>query len=195
MKRMLLGVGNVLSHDDGIGPTVARRLGGTEWTAVDCGTALENVGGLVSREAPDLLVVVDAARMGTPPGTARRIPLEQQSRMLGTTHGLPLAVALSFVAHAAGRIELIGVEPEDVSWGEGLSAATAEAVERLILTLKQGCLEQIPCLPEGGDVRQEEDVPTGLNAPAPERSTRSYCCSAPHRAVETPAGGCTQREE
>ena len=114
--------------------------------AVDCGTALENAAGLVEREAPDLLIVVDAARMGTRPGTVCRIPLPLQAQMLGTTHGLPLAIVLSHVGRAAHHVELIGLEPEDVSWGEGLSPRLAEAVECLVFTLKQGCLDDIPRL-------------------------------------------------
>lgn len=153
MKRMLLGVGNVLSHDDGVGPVVARRLSGSDWVAVDCGTALENAAGLVEQEAPDLLIVVDAARMGTSPGTVCRIPLSLQAQMLGTTHGLPLAVVLSYVGRAAGHVELIGVEPADISWGEGLSPRLMETVERLVSVLHKGALEEIPRL---GDVARME---------------------------------------
>ena len=57
MKRMLLGVGNRLSHDDGVGPVVAQALAESDWIAIDCGTALESTSGIVSRERPDLLVI------------------------------------------------------------------------------------------------------------------------------------------
>ena len=37
MKRMLLGVGDRLSHDDG-GPVVAQSLVGSDWIVINCGT-------------------------------------------------------------------------------------------------------------------------------------------------------------
>ena len=50
MKRMLHGVGNRLSHDGRVGLVVARALADSDWIAIDCGAALENVAGIVSRE-------------------------------------------------------------------------------------------------------------------------------------------------
>ena len=38
MKRMLLGVGDRLSHDDGVGSVVAQSLVGSDWIVINCGT-------------------------------------------------------------------------------------------------------------------------------------------------------------
>ena len=40
MKRIPLGVGTRLSASDGVGPVVAQALAGSDWIAIDCGTAL-----------------------------------------------------------------------------------------------------------------------------------------------------------
>ena len=151
MNRILLGVGNRLSRDDGAGPVLVERLAGSDWLAIDCGTSLENVGGVVSREKPDLLVIADAARMGLPPGEVRRLPRPSVDRMLVSTHGLPLTFFLDRLGSAAGRIVLIGIEPADLSFGEGLSAEVSVGVERLFqaLTSEPGGIESIPFL--GGD--------------------------------------------
>ena len=157
MNRVLLGVGNRLSRDDGAGPVLAERLVGSDWLAIDCGTSLENVGGVVSREEPELLVIADAARMGLPPGEVRRLPRPSVDRLLATTHGLPLAFFLDRLGAAAGEIVLLGIEPADLSFGEGLSADVSAAIERLIerLTSGPGAIESIPLLegdrsPKGG---------------------------------------------
>ena len=137
MKRMLLGVGNRLSHDDGAGPAVAAALADSAWMAVDCGTALENAAGLVSRERPDLLVIVDAATMDSPPGSLYRLPTQAEDRMLASTHGLPISFVLEHMKAAAAEILLIGIEPADLSFGEGLSPAVDAAVRDLVNRLRR----------------------------------------------------------
>lgn len=143
-KRMLLGVGNRLSHDDGVGPAVAQALADSDWMAIDCGTALENASGIVSREKPDLLVIVDAAMMNETPGHILRLPIEANDRMLASTHGLPLSFVLSHIGAAAKETVLIGIEPLDLSLGEGLTPTVAASVDRLAELLRTHDLSAIP---------------------------------------------------
>ena len=75
MRRAVLGVGNPLRRDDGVGVEVAAGVRGTDWEVLTAGLSVENALGIVRRLAPDLLVVVDAAEMGLPPGSVRRLPL------------------------------------------------------------------------------------------------------------------------
>jgi hydrogenase 3 maturation protease len=144
MKRMLLGVGNRLSHDDGAGPAVARALHDSDWMAVDCGTSFENAAGLVARERPDLLVIVDAAHMGSSPGTVLRLAVDAQDSMLASTHGLPLSFVLEHVRSFANSTVLIGIEPADLSFGEGLSPEVGAATRRLVGLLRGEDLSKIP---------------------------------------------------
>lgn len=145
MKRMLLGVGNRLSHDDGVGPVVATSIHGSAgWIAIDCGTSFENAAGLVLRERPDVLVIVDAAQMGTDPGTVLRLPMGTHDRMLASTHGLPLSFVLANLESAARDTAIIGVEPADLSLGEGLSMEVSRAAHALIRHLETDDLDSIP---------------------------------------------------
>jgi len=144
MKWMLLAVGNRLSRDDGAGPAVAEWLQDSEWSVVDCGASLENVAGLVTRERPDVLVIVDAARMGLPPGSIRRLPIGGCERMLISTHGLPLSFVLDRLGMDIARIVLLGIEPGDLSLGEGLSPSVEAAAASLAEVLRCGELDRIP---------------------------------------------------
>ena len=147
MKRMILGVGNRLSHDDGAGPTVASTIASLEhpgWIAIDCGTSLENAVGLVGKERPDLLILVDAAHMGLPAGSIRRLPVSSPDRMLASTHGLPLPFVLERLERPAGESVLVGIEPEDLSFGEGLSPAVEAAVARVVDLLQEDRWREIP---------------------------------------------------
>jgi len=144
MKRMLLGVGNRLSHDDGVGPFVAQTLASSsEWMAIDCGMALENASGLVTREKPDLLVIVDAATMGREAGTFLHLPTRANDCMLASTHGLPLPFVIERISASAREIVLIGIEPMDLSLGEGLSPVVEKAACQLVEILRNHDLEAV----------------------------------------------------
>jgi len=134
--RVLVGIGNRLSTDDGVGSIVAQRMAGVPgWTAIDCGTALENVVGRIGRDEPDAVILVDAARMGLPAGSIRRLPMPSADRMLVSTHGLPLSFALERVTIRVPCVTLVGIEPGDLSLGEGLSPAVSRAADRLVSIL------------------------------------------------------------
>jgi len=143
---VVLGVGNSLHGDDGAGPAVATgvaALGLPGVAAYDCGTAPENFTGVVRRAGPDLLVIVDAAEMGLPAGSVRRIPLERICDTAIGTHMLALSHLVRFLADAAGRIVVVGVQPLWMGEGEGLSAAVAGAVEEVVRCVWEGDVEGI----------------------------------------------------
>ena len=58
--------------------------------------------------------------------------------MLATTHGLPLSFFLDRLESVAKEIVLLGIEPADLSFGEGLSTEVREAVDRLAEALSAG---------------------------------------------------------
>lgn len=89
MARAILGVGNPLRRDDGVGPWVAERMRGTGWEVVVAGSRVENALGLVRRLAPDLLVVVDAAEMGLPRGASGGCPWRRRRGWSARPTGFP----------------------------------------------------------------------------------------------------------
>ena len=138
---VVLGVGNSLHGDDGAGPAVAAgiaALGLPGVAAYDCGTAPENFTGVVRRAGPDLLVIVDAAEMGLLAGSVRRIPLERICDTAIGTHMLALSHLVRFLADAAGRIVVVGVQPACMGDREDLSAAVAEGVAEVVRCVREG---------------------------------------------------------
>lgn len=146
-RKAVLGIGNPLRGDDGVGLWVVERLRGSSWHVIEAGASLENALGVVRRLAPEFLVIVDAAEMGLPPGSVRRLPNEESAQMLGSTHALPLSFLLSTVRDAVEEVALIGIQPADRSLGEGLTPEVLAAAEDLVARLKLGDLEPIPPLP------------------------------------------------
>jgi hydrogenase 3 maturation protease len=140
-KKILLGLGNPVGRDDAVGLRVAEALREAEWLSIPA-SALENVLSLVEKEKPKKLVIVDAAEMGLPPGTIRRLPLGKGAEMLGSTHGLPLSFLLSLVD--VPEVILIGIQPKEYGLGEGLSPEVQAAADSLIRLLRENREYEIP---------------------------------------------------
>ncbi len=143
---VLLGVGNSLNGDDGVGSWVAQRFRAPGWLAIDCGTAPENFTAVVRRAAPSTLVVVDAAALREPPGTMRRIPPTRIEDTGIGTHMLPLSHVLEFLRPSVGQIELVGIEPACLDVGAGLSSPVLDAGRQLLALLDAGRWHEIPLL-------------------------------------------------
>lgn len=140
MKEVILGIGNTLKGDDGIGVHVVERINeylkeveqkskqvksaGTkrEIIAINCGTAPENYTSIVREHVPDRLIVVDAAEMGLSPGSYRIIPPEKTGVMCISTHNMPLSLFASYVSDFCQDIVLIGIQPASMDFGAALSS-------------------------------------------------------------------------
>jgi hydrogenase 3 maturation protease len=144
--NILLGIGNPLNGDDGAGIWVAGQFRKEGWVSLSCGTAPENFTGIIRRTRPDCLVLVDAAAMGLFPGEYRIIPRHKIADVSMGTHQLPLSLLIDFLSDAAGRIVLIGIQPDRVITGEEISPRVREGAERLVHVLSSGELGRIPVL-------------------------------------------------
>ena len=143
MVRMLLGIGNPLRGDDGAGNYVADRFRAPGWITLDCGTIPENFTGVVRRERPDLLVLVDAADMGIAPGEFRIVQPDDIGAVTFGTHALPLNILIEFLSHDAERTLFIGIQPGMTGMNQALSDAVRVGAEKLIRVLERGDLEEI----------------------------------------------------
>lgn len=133
----ILGMGHRLRRDDGLGPELCDRLqaalaGDRSVLVVDGGPAPENCVGVLRAFRPDRVVVVDAARMGSEPGTVRWLSLQEPAGIGTSTHTLPLPMFCEYIQGSLGcEVRVLGIEPGDTSFGEGLTTPVELAVERL----------------------------------------------------------------
>ncbi len=138
---LILGVGNPLQGDDGVGVRVAEMLGARE---LPPGVKLEDAGtpglGLAAElEGWSRVIVVDAVRMGQRPGAWRRFGPEEvrliasgdvlASHEPGIAEGLALAQALDMLPD---EIVFYGVEPACCEMGQELSPAVSGALPGLV---------------------------------------------------------------
>jgi hydrogenase maturation protease len=138
MRVLVACVGNIFLGDDGFGTAVAAELARRELPE---GVRLHDYG--ISSvhllydllDGYDLLVLVDTvARQEGPPGTLYLIEPEVVGREPAPAidpHDLPPGGAVELVALLGGqvrRILVVGVQPERLEEGIGLSAPVQEAV-------------------------------------------------------------------
>jgi hydrogenase 3 maturation protease len=132
---VVLGVGNSLRGDDGVGPVVAEiivALKLSEVIAYNCGTTPENFTGVVRRAWPELLVIVDAAEMGLPAGSVRRIPVGRIHDTAIGTHMLALSHLVRFLVDVVDQVVVVGVQPACLWDGEGLSEEVEEGAWKIV---------------------------------------------------------------
>lgn len=140
MAVLVLGIGNLIMTDDGIGVRVVQRLAASHRfppgvAVVDGGTLGLDL--LPMLEGIDRLLIVDAVETGGPPGTMARlageeIPLAFRTKLSPHQMGLQdlLAVA-DLQGNLPGEMVLWGVQPESVEVGMELTAAVAAREELL----------------------------------------------------------------
>jgi hydrogenase 3 maturation protease len=152
---IVLGIGNPLGGDDAAGPCLVRMLkrrrqrtqkSYSEITAVDAATAPESYASTIRQHRPDLLILVDAADMGLPPGSLRAIPPEKISVLSFSTHHMPLSMFISYVQEFCGKVLLIGVQPGRTEMGKRLSEVVRKSTTELGEVILQGSVAEIPLL-------------------------------------------------
>ncbi len=139
MTILVLGIGNTLLSDEGVGIAAMRELETRfgprdDMLFLDGGTLSFTLAVPISECSA--LLVVDAAELEASAGTVRSFEGEEMDRFLGahrksSVHevGLLDLMSISLLAgHWPQRRALIGVQPAVVGWGEALTPAVAAAL-------------------------------------------------------------------
>jgi hydrogenase maturation protease len=141
---VVIGVGNEIMRDDGVGNVVVRRL-----QEEDLGPEVELIEGAVGGldlifdlEGRERAIIVDAARMGLEPGAVRLVRREEiEERMvpLASLHSLALhdVLELADISGLHLEITVVAVEPAEVLPGLGLSPAVEAAVPEMVRLVKE----------------------------------------------------------
>jgi hydrogenase 3 maturation protease len=140
-KIAVLGIGHELRGDDAVGIFVARGLEPLvplqeRLLVIDAGSAPENFTGTLRRFKPDLVLVVDAAQLGEPPGSARWLDWQDTVGLSASTHTLPMHVLCGYLVNELGcEIALLGIQPAHTAFGAPLSPSVRRAVDSAVRML------------------------------------------------------------
>lgn len=147
-ETLILGVGNSMRRDDGIGPEVIRLL--TERRAkkngrygltadtdlIDGGT--DGLGLIEYLKDYKKVIIVDAVDMKLHPGTVKIFTPKEAVISINkdslSTHGFGIAELIKLAEELDINPELVivGVQPGDISFGENLSKVVESEVKGLI---------------------------------------------------------------
>jgi hydrogenase 3 maturation protease len=127
-----LGIGNELRRDDSVGLAVIDGLGelidDPSISLVKCHEVPENFTGRVKRFNPACVILIDAADFGGAPGEVRVFELNELEGIEITTHRPSLAMLGEYLqSETSAGIFVIGIQPADREFGEGLSPAARRA--------------------------------------------------------------------
>lgn len=140
-KTLVLGVGNLLLSDDGVGVHVVQRLQERQTLpedvqVVDGGTCGLDL--LHFLEGVQRLIVVDAANMGLPPGSIRRLEGDAVPAFLAqkvSPHEINLPELL-FSAKLTGiypeQVVVLGIQPQSLETSLELTPPVAARVDELV---------------------------------------------------------------
>lgn len=150
MRIVVLGVGNTLLSDEGIGVRAVEKLQQDyalppEVVIIDGGTTGMEM--LDDLSKSDHIIIVDAVRSGRPPASIVRLAGEQVPVFFKTKlspHQIGLSdvlATLAFIGEAPGGITVIGVEPVSLETGMALSpqveARMPELMDLLVTELRE----------------------------------------------------------
>lgn len=136
---VILGIGSSLRKDDAVGVEILRRLVGRvpkNVRLIDCEAVPEKFTGKIRLLKPSHVLLIDAADLGCEAGEARLVPVNKIAGVALSTHAMPLYMLAEIVKKSVeAKVVLLGVQPKDVGFGEGLSSETEKAVERVVEVL------------------------------------------------------------
>ena len=142
-KLIVLGVGNELKSDDGVGPFVIKKLKeenieNDNVLFIDAKTVPENFTGKIRKENPTHLIIVDACLMDLDPGDMRIVDKDDFASIGISTHSMSLSFFVRYLEKDTEiRIMFVGIEPETMDWGERPTPIVERSANEFIENLKE----------------------------------------------------------
>ncbi len=139
-KVSVVGIGNPLRGDDGIGPEIIKRLNNPlpRLLLFDVGETPENYLGKIVKQKPDTIVLIDAVDFGSSPGTIKIIEKGDIRNESLSTHNLSLNLVAKYLQkETSADVFLLGVQPKTIEFGREISQPVREGLEKIVRMLKR----------------------------------------------------------
>lgn len=145
-KITVIGLGNILMSDDGLGVIAVNELhkrnsGYGRINCLDVGTSVLNY--VTDIGKAENLIAIDAMTAGYPPGTIYRMDnmdMINDIRSFSDSHGCSLPEAVALSRELTGfpyRVIIYGIEPYTCEAGLCISSEVKEALKKLITMVER----------------------------------------------------------
>ncbi len=146
-ETLILGVGNPLRGDDGVGPEVIRLLKenrdsyklAADIDLLDGGT--DGLGLIEYFREYRKVILIDAVLMGMPPGTVKVFKPEDALFHICndslSTHGFGISELVKFAKELEllPELSIVGIQAENTDYGEGLSESVKCNMEKVVTVI------------------------------------------------------------
>jgi hydrogenase maturation protease len=138
-RIVIIGVGNLLMKDEGVGIHAIRELEQlnlpADVTLIDGGTSPDLI---ACTRAGAKMIIIDAAKAGGEPGAIYRFrpeDLAAEKPVLASAHQMGVVENLAMAELAGNKpaaVIIIGIEPAEIDWGMELSPTLQARMPKLI---------------------------------------------------------------
>ncbi len=140
-KLLILGIGNNLKSDDGVGPYIIDHLkdiSSDKIILIDAQTVPENFTGKIRKEDPSHILIIDACLMGESPGYVKIVDRDDFTNIGISTHSMSLSYFVKYLETENDfKITFIGVEPKTMDFANALTTDVKKASDELIEIIRE----------------------------------------------------------
>ena len=140
-KIVIMGIGNDLKADDGVGPYIINQLqtvAPPHVELINASTVPENFISHLIETQPSLILLIDAALMSSEPGTIRLIEKSNIGGIAFSSHQLPLTFFIEYIENnITTTILILGIQPYTDEFTLPISQPVQDAAQTIIEVLTQ----------------------------------------------------------
>ena len=141
-RVVVAGIGNPFRRDDFVGVEIVRNLQNKVSESVfliEAETVPESFMDPITKFKPTHILIIDAGIMNQKPGTSKLADPTQLMRKTSiSTHTLPLRIFCDYLTETtAAKIALLIIQPQDASFGEGLTPKLKQTAKNLTTLLQK----------------------------------------------------------
>jgi hydrogenase 3 maturation protease len=140
-KFLILGIGNELRGDDGLGSLLIDNLNANitedylkkkDIILINGGSAPENFTGLIIKENPSHILIIDAILTDKEPGTILSIDSNEIAKYNFSTHSMSLNFLIKYLYNEIDfEVFILGVVVESMNLGDDLSKSAKDSLKKI----------------------------------------------------------------
>ena len=139
-SSLFIGIGNALKGDDAAGCEFVERCRKKRFSfkMLAVGISPENFTKQIINSSSDSILFIDAAEMGSPPGTVKIFTDKDILETDFSTHNISLKTFINYIRqnwHQDRKqplVYVVGIQPKNTKFGEQISKEVSSAIDNLV---------------------------------------------------------------